>query len=652
MSLKRHAVLLLLLVLCTCPLKASADPAAVFALLDLERPGLGKVRACCEQNRWGEASRCLLEYYRTRKDVHVPGQDSRTASQKDFLWADDALDHTFHVMESQVWNYGSDINWEYWPVKDIEMRVQLHRHGWWTSLGRAYCTSGDEKYAREYVDEFRDWVRKNPYKPFDVDQKGTVSSGSIDINAPNECFAFRPLEVGIRLLRWCTQFTLLCESESFTPEFLLEFLDAYHHNADVLMHTFSPAGNHLIHQSQGILRAGICFPEFKDSRSWMQAGVDNLNREIMCQSYTDGCHFELDPGYHIGFVESYDSAVRLAMNNGMEDLFPAELRQQLARMTQYYLSYCYPDLSHPCFSDARRGDDEVDVDLLESVALYNSGEVSEHLKWFATSGREGVAPPYKSKGYPQTGFYTFRDDWFDASVVMPVKATERGMWHAQPDFGTFELWYRGVRLMPDAGAYSYSGDEQIERWRAYFKATARHNALTLDGRDYLDPEPELVKWEPEGSVQHLAVRHKAYEGLMRRRDIWFVDGKFFVVMDEVSGRACGALSLGNCLGRGEVSGKGGDYVYKSNEAPVGMRIVMAGPEGSRAEIDSDFCSERFQQKYSRPVLRLGAQRRRGSGVQRFVTVLCPFGGVDVPQVNLDVKRLRVTVYGKEYKLKK
>ena len=83
-----------------------------------------------------------------------------------------------------------------------------------------------------------------------------------------------------------------------------------------------------------------------------------------------------------------------------------------------------------------------------------------------------------------------------------------------------------------------------------------------------------------------------------------------------------------------------------------MRVVMAAPDGARAEVDSDFCSERFQQKYSRPVLKLCVQRLRESGVQRFVTVLCPFSGDKAPQVELDAKRLRVTVDGKEYKLKK
>lgn len=594
----------------------------VFALLDLDRPGLEEVKARCDRQQWGKASEALLEYYRTRQGVYIPGEESREASDKDFLWADDALNHTFHVLEDTVWNYGKDINWEYWPVKDIEMRVQLHRQGWWTSLAKAYCTTGKEKYAREYIAEFRDWVKKNPYRPFGTDQHGTVSSGAIGIDSPNECFAWRPLEVGIRLLRWPRQFTLCLDSKSITPEFLMEFLRSYHENASVLMRSFSPAGNHLIHQSSGILRAGICFPEFKDAESWIKAGVDNLNEEITRQSCPDGCHFELDPGYHIGFVESYDEAIQVAVKNGRKDLFPPECIEQLVRMIHYYLDYCYPDGTHPCFSDARRHDDLADTELLKDVSGYCDSPATRQLLWFATDGKEGDAPAYKSSGHPDTGFYCFRNGWTEGSIIMPVKATERGMWHAQPDFGTFELWAYGKVLMPDAGAYTYSGDEEIERWRAYFKATARHNALTLDDRNYDDPQPKVLQWTPEGRVQRLAVEHQAYEGLTRHRSIEFVDEQYFVVTDVVSGPASGHLTLRNGLGAGSIEETApGEYIYRDGEA--GLRIRVSGPVGSKVSLDQDWFSEAMHEKSLRPVIRLDVTRAPGSGEQRFVTTIHP-----------------------------
>lgn len=240
-------------------------------------------------------------------------------------------------------------------------------------------------------------------------------------------------------------------------------------------------------------------------------------------------------------------------------------------------------------------------------------------------------PPYLSSGYPDTGFYTFRDGWYDADVIMPVKATERGKWHAQPDFGTFELWAYSRKLMPDAGAYVYSGDEKIERERAYFKATARHNALTLDDRNYDKPEPEVLAWDPDGGL--LSVQHQAYEGLTRRRTISFVRQKYFIVTDEVRGPATGRLTLRNGLGGGSLTEEApGDYIYRDGDA--GLRILVSGPEGAVASVDKDWFSEAFLEKTERPVIRLDVTRAPGAGAQCFVTVLCPFSGTDVPAVTL------------------
>ena len=620
MKMKRILCYLTLAV-CLAACTSAGTGEDVFALLDLERPGLEQVKGYCDAGQWDQAARALLSYYREREDVFIPGQDAREASQTDWLWADDALRHTFHVLEDPVWNYGKDIDWTYWPVKNIEMRVQLHRQGWWTSLAKVYATSGQERYAREYVDEFRDWVKKNPYQPFEADEHGTVSSGSIHVDSPNTCFAWRPLEIGIRLLRWCRQFALLQDARSFTPAFLLDFLRAYHQQAAVLMQSFSSSGNHLIHQSSGIIRAGICFPEFREADAWVSAGAENLKREISRQSYPDGCHFELDPGYHIGVVQSYDDAIQVAFENNRKDLLPPECLEQLVRMTNYYLDYCYPDGTHPCFSDARRHDDLASRELLEHVAAYSDSPAAEQVRWFATGGAEGQAPAYHSAGHPDTGFYTFRDGWMDeAHIIMPIKATERGRWHAQPDFGTFELWAYGKILMPDAGAYTYSGDEEIERQRAYFKATARHNALTLDDRDYDDPQPKVLTWDPRG---YLCVEHQAYEGLTRRRSIRFEQQKYFVIEDEVSGPATGRLTLRCGLGRGTVHEIApGQYAYRDGLA--GLRIVMSGPEGAKISLDQDWFSEAMHEKAERPVIRLDVPRSPGAGTQRFVTILYPF----------------------------
>ena len=140
-----------------------------FELINLDYPGLEKVKAACSRQKWEAAAQELLNYYRSRTGITHPDIDLKnlTISREDQKWADDALEHTFFVHKGYQpsYNYGKDINWEYWPVKDNELRWQLHRHKWFTPMGKAYRISGDEKYAKEWVHQYMDWVQKNPLVP-------------------------------------------------------------------------------------------------------------------------------------------------------------------------------------------------------------------------------------------------------------------------------------------------------------------------------------------------------------------------------------------------------------------------------------------------------------------------------------------------------
>ncbi len=127
----------------------------VFSLIDLNYPGLEQVRSLHQAGNDAAAAEALLAYYRQRDHINHPDVDLNnvTIGKQEQQWADDALEHTFFVHKGYQpsYNYGEDIDWQYWPVKDNELRWQLHRHKWFSPMGKAYRVSGDEKYAREWV---------------------------------------------------------------------------------------------------------------------------------------------------------------------------------------------------------------------------------------------------------------------------------------------------------------------------------------------------------------------------------------------------------------------------------------------------------------------------------------------------------------------
>ena len=250
----------------------------VFDLLNLNYPGLEQVKKACENQAWEQAAQFLLEYYRNRSTVVNPELDLNHLSitGREQQWADDALNHVFYVHDGYqpAFNYGKDINWEYWPVEDKELRWQLHRHKWFVPMGKAYRLSGDEKYAKEWTLQYKDWMKKNPLKELPKDRGWIWSAAVIDslmpIKSPlvNTLFAWRPLETSHRLADQMNQFTLFISAESFTPDFLADFLMNYHRHATHLIHNYSKAGNHLLFEGQRMVYAGTFFPEYKDALTW------------------------------------------------------------------------------------------------------------------------------------------------------------------------------------------------------------------------------------------------------------------------------------------------------------------------------------------------------------------------------------------------
>lgn len=442
-----------------------------FELINLDYPGLEKVKAACSRQKWEAAAQELLNYYRSRTGITHPDIDLKnlTISREEQKWADDALEHTFFVHKGYQpsYNYGKDINWEYWPVKDNELRWQLHRHKWFTPMGKAYRISGDEKYAKEWVHQYMDWVQKNPLVNMKQEEFELVSAGEVKEDADNVYFAWRQLEVSNRLQDQTCQFLLFCSASAFTPEFLTEFIVNYHRHGAHLLKNYSAEGNHLLFEAQRMVYAGVFFPELKDAAIWRESGINILNREIKKQVYNDGGQYELDPHYHLAAINIFCKALRMADCNGFRNEFPSEYLDTVKNMIAFYANICFPDYTNPCFSDAKLGDYQAELaNYRDWLALFPD---CDWIRYYATEGREGAPFPYLSHGALTSGFFTFRNGWKKDATVMVVKAGPKGEWHCQPDNGTFELWFNGRNLFPDTGAYVYAGSAEVMKLRNWFR---------------------------------------------------------------------------------------------------------------------------------------------------------------------------------------
>ena len=601
----------------------------VFDLINLDYPGLENVKALHAEGKDAEAASALLTYYKNRTGIRTPEiKDVKKVkiNKEHQKWADDALQHTFFVHKGYQpsFNYGEDIDWKFWPVKDNELRWQLHRHKWFVPMGRAYRVSGDEKYAVEWTKQYIDWIRKNPYVKVRKAEYELTTDSQLKADAENARFAWRPLEVSHRLQDQPIQFQLFIDSPAFTAEFLTEFLVNYHRHAEHIIGHYSKQGNHLLFEAQRMLCAGSFFPEFRRAQDWRDSGVEILNREIEVQVYEDGGQYELCPHYHHASIEIFIKALEVADINGFRNAFPQSYIDTIEKMIMFYANISYPDYTNPCFSDAR---------LVAKKNMINSFKTwsrlfpeNKAIRYWATEGLEGALPEHLSIGYQKSGFFVFRNSWDEDALQMVVKAGPPAFWHNQPDNGTFELWYNGKNLFPDSGSYVYAGEGEVMQWRNWFRRTSSHNTLTLNHKDIETTDSKTLLWKPEGDVQILVTENQSYEKLKHRRSIFFVDGKYFVIVDEAVGSAKGTVNLHYQLPRGKcVSDRTTmEFATTAEEGP-NVKLRCFGPDGMTVEKLDGWVSSTYMKKMKRPHFSFNVKKMDNKPV-RYITVIAPGDG--------------------------
>lgn len=645
-------ILLLTSLLCWCmAVRAQEKPITTgdFEELNLNYPGLEKVKQQVTAGHYNQAASALLDYYRHRTKVKLT--EYNISDKRDYAGkalspaikeiADKALLHQFQPHKGYgFFDYGKDINWQYWPVKDNEVRWQLHRVYWWEPMGLAYWSTGDEKYAKEWVFQFRDWVRKNP----------------LGLSEDNDRYAWRPLEVSERIQSLPGTFNMFLNSPSFTPAFLLQFLKSYAQQAGYIPQHYTQQGNHLLFEAQRVLTAGCFFPEFKQAKEWRSSGVAILNREIKKQVYPDGMQFELSPTYHNAAVGIFLNALRSAQLAGEAQDFPESYQHTVEQMVLATINWSFPDYTFPMFGDSW---------LVEKAAMLKQYRTwaqafpsNPVIRYFATDHKEGTPPPYLSHGLTTSGFYTFRNGWNSDATVMVLKASPPGEFHAQPDNGTFELWVKGRNFTPDAGVYVYSGDAEINKLRDAYRQTKVHQTLTLDDQNMVITKAALNKWEPRKEPQILTYTNPSYAELDHRRSVLFVDQKYFIIIDKASGSATGKLGIHFQLREDSrpVFDKSKNIV-RTNYAD-GNNLLVQSISGTLKE-EPGKVSYAYREEVNRPAF-VFEQPKTDAAPRYFITVVYPYEGQTAPIIKLKENpaskletghlELSVTINGKTFPL--
>lgn len=594
--------------------KVDQQMALLLSRLNLDTRGLEKVKKSID-----DPEKCveeLLTYFRSRTIIKHPIDRfekskfiGNSASEKDFKYANDALDHKFVGQPAYPSFFcGDDIDWNTRPVPDMEWVWQLNRMYFWNAMGRAYWHTADEKYAKEWCSQLIDWAAKNP-------------------NDAEHQYAWRSIEAGIRGRSWTGLYQRFIDSPSFTPDVLVTFLNSCFDHAEYLMTKYTSGSNWGLMEAEGLAFIAITFPEFQLSDSWKKEAFRRFNDEISLQVYPDGHQRELAIGYHMGCIGWFMRTYELAKMNNIDSAFPNSYLNTIQKMCDIPMKIGLPNGTNVQFGDAWEGKPGQHKEkFMEWAKLFDR----EDFLYLATDGKEGSMPDQTAFALKESGLYSMRSGWNNEAICLVLKCGPDGGGHSQPDNGTFDLYAGGRNLMPDAGSYIYNGDQENRKW---FRQTKVHQTLTLNGKN-TKYKPKLLSWKPNNDLDVLVVENGSYDNLTHRRAVFFVDKRYFIIVDEAIGEGSGDVGLHFQLAPGESEFHGKKMAFSTDFAE-GWNVFVKTEKQKGLQLleEEGQVSFEYTKKMPRPAYGFHIEKSSNQKGIRFITLVAPYKS-EVPKVKI------------------
>jgi len=493
-----------------------------------------------------------------------------------------------------------------WPPRWLASDVHSDREWWieWIKfyvgldLAYAYSQTHDVTFPRAWQRLVDSWIQTVP-----------LGTGPTDA-------------VGRRLQNWVYAWNRFADGPAdpgFDPAFGDALTVSIAEQADYLETHLTRERNHRTLELYALFVVALALPETDPAERRLERTWRALHQNLLADVLPDGVHRELSTHYHMVVLRSFLAARENARRFGLPA--PSTYDDRLHRAVDFAVACHRPDGTIPALSDSDTGT------YRDTLALAADLLDRPDARFVATGGREGAAPRSRIHSFPLGGYYV--------QTIAAVGYESRGRHlildagpvgdggHGHYDALSLEAW-AGRPLVVDPGRFTYA--EGTPNWRRWFKGSAAHNTVVIDGRDqtaYFSGKPKrpqasarLVTELSVAGVDVLGaeVRSAEYDAV-HVRHVFFVDGDYWIVLDELTAQERHDYDLRfhfapDAWCRTTVA-------QRSVHAP-GVVLLMAG--SGELTLETGWVSPAYGVKHPAPVVSL---RTPGATRARFVTAIVP-----------------------------
>ena len=386
-------------------------------------------------------------------------------------------------------------------VGDIKYLWELNRHLHLVTLAQAYALSGEARYGEVIRQHLESWFDACPYRM-----------------GPNWSSALEP---AIRLVNWSVTWQLLGGADS--PLFAdaagarlrsrwLESVYQHAHFVRGNLSRFSSANNHLIGEATGLFIAGLTWPCWPRLRAWTRTAKAILEKQTRLQNAPDGVNREQAVAYQQFVLDLLLLTLLAGRANGQ--WFSVAYEARIEKMLEYLASIMDAGHNLPMFGDAddglvvrlsqEKGFSNARSLLATGAILFGSGEfklkagaLDDKTRWLLGAEADALFEAQSiaqaglplRQAFPEGGYYILGADFEGANEIRLVAdAGPLGYQsiaaHGHADALSFTLSVGGAEFLVDPGTYAYHTQGP---WREYFRGTAAHNTVRVDGVDQSRP---------------------------------------------------------------------------------------------------------------------------------------------------------------------
>jgi len=368
---------------------------------------------------------------------------------------------------------------------DIKLVWEANRFAFAYALTRAYALTSDAAHLRLGLRLIDEWIESNP------------PARGVNWNCGQE--------TSFRLMAWLFLLHASYGNDALSTDLFAKIAASIYRQAARIDHhigfAVSLQNNHGLSEALGLYTIGCLFPEFDRAARWRRKGRLLLESQIREQFFPDGAYIQHSFNYHRVALHDALWAFRLADLHG--EPFPADIRDRLGHAVEFL--YQVQDETSGRVPNYGANDgalvlpldscDYLDyrpviqagVYLLQGNLRYAAGPWDEALLWLfgANAQTATVEPvPVTSQAINVGGYYTLRGRESWAMIRCHTYRTRPN----QADMLHLDLWWRGHNILRDSGTFSYNAPP----WDHFFKSTAAHNTVEVDGLDQMTKGPRFL----------------------------------------------------------------------------------------------------------------------------------------------------------------